>query len=276
MDSLLNIDLISVGIAIAANIILGFVVFYRDRKNTTGRLFLLQTIILSFWSVANYFSYKVTDLVITLWIQRLVLFSAVPNSIVFLFLMHTFPKPRLQMPKRIVWLISFLAVATMLLTLTPFVFSGTVLIPGVVAPQPTVAPGMIIFALVAVLSIPLGIFFLIKKYIQASVGEKNQFRFLLAGVIIMFALIVTFNFIFPTFLQNTRFIPFSAVFTFPFVLLRHIPPPPLQHQSGRHRIRGIYLDGLQLHQYSLCQFGQPDCRQYHPLCRRPYRLGHSH
>jgi len=123
------------------------------------------------------------------------------------------------MPKRIVWLISFLAVATMLLTLTPFVFSGTVLIPGVVAPQPTVAPGMIIFALVAVLSIPLGIFFLIKKYIQASVGEKNQFRFLLAGVIIMFALIVTFNFIFPTFLQNTRFIPFSAVFTFPFVAL---------------------------------------------------------
>jgi signal transduction histidine kinase len=131
--------------------------------------------------------------------------------------MHTFPKPRLQMPKRIVWLISFLAVATMLLTLTPFVFSGTVLIPGVVAPQPTVAPGMIIFALVAVLSIPLGLFFLIKKYIQVSVDEKNQFRFLLVGVIIMFVLIVTFNFIFPTFLQNTRFIPFSAVFTFPFV-----------------------------------------------------------
>ena len=46
MDSLLNIDLISVGIAIAANIILGFVVFYQDRKNTTGRLFLLQTIII--------------------------------------------------------------------------------------------------------------------------------------------------------------------------------------------------------------------------------------
>ena len=217
MYSLFNIDLMTVGIAVAANIILGTVVFLKDTRNATGRLFLLQTLILSLWSVINYFTYKVSNVIFALWLERLVLFFAVPNSIVFLLLMHTFPEEKLLIKKKTFYIIIMSALLVMLLTLSPYIFSGVTVVLGVPAPQPIVAPGIILFALEAVLSIPLGIYFLIKKFSKAQGIQKNQFKFLLIGVTIMFFLITIFNFIFPAFLKNTRFIPLSAVFTLPFV-----------------------------------------------------------
>ena len=207
----------TVGIAVAANIILGTVVFLKDTRNATGRLFLLQTLILSLWSVINYFTYKVSNVIFALWLERLVLFFAVPNSIVFLLLMHTFPEEKLLIKKKTFYIIIMSALLVMLLTLSPYIFSGVTVVLGVPAPQPIVAPGIILFALEAVLSIPLGIYFLIKKFSKAQGIQKNQFKFLLIGVTIMFFLITIFNFIFPAFLKNTRFIPLSAVFTLPFV-----------------------------------------------------------
>jgi len=45
----------------------------------------------------------------------------------------------------------------------------------------------------------------------------NQFQLVGAGAAIMFTLIIGFNFIFPAFLDNPRFIPLGAVFTLPFI-----------------------------------------------------------
>ena len=131
--------------------------------------------------------------------------------------MHTFPEEKLLIKKKTFYIIIMSALLVMLLTLSPYIFSGVTVVLGVPAPQPIVAPGIILFALEAVLSIPLGIYFLIKKFSKAQGIQKNQFKFLLIGVTIMFFLITIFNFIFPAFLKNTRFIPLSAVFTLPFV-----------------------------------------------------------
>ena len=217
MYSLLNLDLITVGVAVAANVILGSVVFFKDTKNATGRLFLLQTLILSIWSVVNYFTYKISNITVALWLERSVLFFAVPNSIVFLLLMHTFPAQNIQIKKSSFYLLIISALFVMCLTLSPFVFSAVTIIPGVPAPQPVVAPGIIVFALEAVLSIPLAIYFLVIKFNSADGIQRNQLKFLLIGVTVMFISIVIFDFIFPTFFQNTRFIPLSALFTLPFV-----------------------------------------------------------
>src|SRR5947199_118102 len=116
MNFILNIDILSVGIAVAANIILGVIVFYNDRKSATNILFLLQTIILSVWSIFNYITYH------------------------------------------------------------------------------------------------------IKKYLKANGIDRQQLKYLLWGVIIMFFFILLFNFVFPILFQSSRFIPLSAVFTFPFVI----------------------------------------------------------
>lgn len=218
MNFILNIDILSVGIAIAANLILGSIIFFSDKKNTTAKLFLSQTIILSIWSLLNYLTYQITDLKIAIWMERLVIFFAVPNSITFVFLVYTFPSDKWILDKRKTLLVVMVSLLTMVVTLTPLVFSGVTSYPGIPTPQPIVEPGMILFILVAVLSIPLGIYILVKKYIRAINIEKQQLKYLLVGVFVMFIFIILFNVIFPTIFNSTRFIPLSAVFTFPFVI----------------------------------------------------------
>jgi signal transduction histidine kinase len=219
MNLLNNIDLISVGVAISANIILGTIVFFSDRRNATSILFLLESIVISIWSLLNYFTYQITSLFQALWVERLVLFFAVPMSIVFVLLMYTFPEKKWIASKKTTYFLVIISLLTMFWTLTPYVFNGVEVISDVPTPQPVVMPGIVLFGLVAVGSIPIGIYFLVRKFILSRDIQRTQFKFLLWGVVIMFSLIILFNFIFPAFLQNSRFIPLSAVFTFPFVSL---------------------------------------------------------
>ncbi len=217
-DVFLNLDFLFVGIAVAANVIMGFVIFLNDPKSDTSILFLFQTLILAIWSSANYLCYQFLQPQIALILERLVLFFAVPNSIVFLLLMHTFPEPRMKMKKK--WITALLSLMgiTMLWTLTPYVFSSVTFSAGQV-PQPTVEPGMALFMFTAVLSIPVALWFLVRKYRNSLPSEKPRLKYLLWGVTIMFGLIVIFDVAFPVFLENSRFIPLSAVFTLPFVAL---------------------------------------------------------
>src|SRR5207253_1421118 len=57
----------------------------------------------------------------------------------------------------------------------------------------------------------------IEKRKNAKKEERNQFNYILTGTIVTFALYIVFNFAFPVFLQNVAFIPYGAIFTFPFI-----------------------------------------------------------
>ncbi len=216
-SGLINIDLFSVGLAVAANLLLGFVIFSRAPRSATNLLFFLQTIILSLWSVANYLSYQVTNPDYALLLVRSVMFFAVPNSIIFLFLVHTFPSETLRMSKKVVLSLVLLTGVTMIITLSPLLFSDIKISPDI-APQPVVGPGIVIFMPMAIFSVLIGIYFLIQRYRRAINIEKIQLKYLLCGVFFMFSLILIFDFYFPVVLANTRFIPLSAVFTLPFVI----------------------------------------------------------
>jgi signal transduction histidine kinase len=216
MDILSNFDLLTVGVALAANILIGFAVFFSKKNSATNRLFLIQTLVLAIWSFANYLSYQPHDANIALILVRLVLFFAVPNSVIFLLLMHTFPSEQLNLSRRALISLSVITIIVMCLTLSPILFVG-VQLSDTGAPVPIPGPGLIPFFIVAILSLPLGIFYLIKNLINSHNEVRKQLFFLLIGVVMMFSLIIIFNFIFPALLQNSRFIPLSALFTFPFV-----------------------------------------------------------
>ena len=215
---IVNIDFLSVGVAVAANLILGFVIFFKDSKNATNVLFLLQTFILSVWSVLNYLTYTVTDLHYALLVERLVMFFAIPNSVIFMLLIHTFPNARITLRGKTLFGLIGISLVVMGIALSPLLFSDVKVVPGIITPQPIVGIGMIAFIPVAILSIFIGIYLLIRRYIGSSGNERMQLRFLLIGVVIMFLLIFALNFILPAFFNNTRFIPLSAVFTLPFVI----------------------------------------------------------
>ncbi len=216
MVYLTNTDFVTVGIAIAGNLTLGFVLFFNNRKSATTTLFLLEAVTLSLWSTANYLTYRVTDLNAALWVERFVMFFAVPTSIVFLLLMDAIPGERLRMGKVALWSLVALCGTGMATALSPFLFTSVKVVPGIVTPQPVVGWGMALFVPAAILTIPVGLYLLIRKYVLARGEERIQLEYVMTGVVMMFGFILAFNFILPTVFQDSEFIPLSALFTFPF------------------------------------------------------------
>lgn len=209
-----NFDFLSVGITSAASLILGFITFFKNTSSATGKFFLSFVIANAGWSVFGYLTYQNLDPGTILWFMRLVMFFAVFQSFSFFFFMKSFPEEKFLDRK----LFSILIVPTIIisfLTLSPFLFSGVESGNDLIY-QPIVEPGIILFAIAAIGFVVAGIFVLTKKFIRDS-AYKIQLRYLLAGVLLMFLLILTFNFVFPILLEDARFIPFGAIFTFPFV-----------------------------------------------------------
>ncbi len=211
-----NANLLIAGIAVIANLILGSVVYLENQKSITAKLFFLFTVSDALWSIFNYLSYNFSDPAVSLWLVRSVMFFAVPFANLFFFLMYVFPEEKAKYARWMDVMVATAALA-MILSLSPYTFSGIILSPGS-APQPVISWGIIVFFLGAIVPIVLGLFTLVKKNLSARSENPKPLRFLLAGVLIMFACIIVFNFIFPISLNDTRFISFGALFTFPFVI----------------------------------------------------------
>lgn len=215
---LFNLDLLSVGVVVATTGILGFVVFFNNSRSATNRIFLAFSLVTSAWGVVNYLNYQVGSSIIALWLIRLVLFFATWQAFCLFYLFYAFPSDTLKLPKLHRIVLIPLVAFTSLLTLTPLVLKKVeeMTVDGRVSKIAN-GPGIILFGLVSVGLVISGIVYIIKKILKANFQEKKPLRLVLAGTFLTFALIIAFNFIFPAFLSDARFIPYGAVFTFPFI-----------------------------------------------------------
>jgi len=216
MLSILNFQILIIGIVILANIVLGTIIFFHNRRSVTGLLFLLFTLVSSLWGIFNYLSYYLLNTFWLLWNMRLVMFFAIYQAFLFFLLIFVFPKREVKFPKYIVFGLFPLVYIVSLLTLTPYLFSGVRIVEG--SPQPVVEPGIIFFALTAVSLVASGIFMMVGKLKMADPKTKSQFQILLIGLMLMFLTIILFNFIFPIIFNITSFIPIGAVFVSPFII----------------------------------------------------------
>src|SRR3989344_1644145 len=238
MFSSLRLDFLSFGIAVAASVILGFIVFFRDRKSATNILFLLFTVISSIWGILNYLVYQISNPMVSLWIVRLVMFFAIYQAFTFFLLMYIFPRKTFDLKRKWFYYIFPVVVLVSLITLTPIVFSGVVVNPGE-APSPVPAPGIVLFASVAISSVIAGIVMMIKRARGSDIKVRAQFRIMTFGVILMFSSIIIFNFIFVTLFNNSGFIPFSGVFILPFVAFTF-------YAVAKHELLDIKIIGTEI------------------------------
>lgn len=220
-SSLGNLDLFSVGLAIAGIGILGFMVLFSNRKSVTNWTFLFLAISVVIYSTANYLSYKFNVSTLSLLFLRLTIFSAVWFAFFIFQLLYVFPREQIIFPRWYKFTILPTTIVVSFLTLTPFVFNsiqnfgGADVVPIV---QPNL-PGIILFGLVAVGLDVAGIAMLIKKTLAAVIPiEKKQFSTVLIGAAITLTLLIVFNFILPIFFHIQRFIPYAAVCIFPFIV----------------------------------------------------------
>lgn len=217
-DFLQNLDLLSVGVAIAASFILGFTVFIHNRKSLTSRAFLFFVLVSSAWGIVNYLWYKFQDPLYTLSVLRMVMFFAIWQAYSFFLLVYVFPADDVILPKWIKYFISPIVVIVSFLTLlTPLVFKGVSRVANSEVSTALPGPGIPLFALTAVGLVLVGIVLMTRRAIRAGNETKHQFRYFLVGMIAMFVLIIGFNFVLPVAFQKTSFIPLGALFIFPFV-----------------------------------------------------------
>lgn len=220
LNNLKNLDLLSVGIAVAATGILGFVVFFNNRKSITNKTFLLFSLATLFWGTFNYL-YQVNYIGLinlSFWLLKWSIFFAVWVAFFLFQLLYVFPKEKMEFSKLYKFFLVPLVSATSILALTPLVFYEIkeLSLTGHIS-KINNGPGIFIFGIVAVGLVVVGVSLFIKKIIKATKTERNQFKHVLIGFSIMFSLIIVFNFIFPAFLDNPRFTSWGAVFILPFI-----------------------------------------------------------
>ena len=212
-----NVDLLFVGIVIAASLILGFVVYFQNLKSYTSKSLLIFTIVSSCWGIVNYLFYKSSNPVITLWLVRLVMFFAVWQAFTFFQLTSVFPSTDKKYPP---WLMLYVlppAIIISALTFTPLIFNGIILSGAEGVPIASQGPALPVFGFFSVGLIIAGISLLVRRVCNTKRAERKPFYFFVTGMVLMFALIICFNFVLPVFFYIERFIPLGAVFIFPFI-----------------------------------------------------------
>lgn len=210
-------DLFGLGLVLASNLVLGFIVFYGKPKSLTSKLFLLLTLSISLYSVCTYLINHIANIVSFLWVLRFTMFSAVLFATSFFLLALNFPSDTWLSTKKQLYGISTLSVITLILTLTPTVFQSASLAQGASLPSPHTGWGIILFGFTVFVYDIGGLWMIIKRSMKSTGIEKIQQRYLLVGFLITICSILIFSFILPVVFNNTFFVPISVFFTLPFV-----------------------------------------------------------
>lgn len=214
---LINLDLLSVGIAVAAIGILGFVIFFNRPRSITSKSFLLFALLTIIWGISNYFNYQIRSADLALWVLRAHLFISTWHAFSFFLLSYVFPKEEAHFSKVFRFFILPLVIFTSLVVLTPLGFSKISALPSPGEAASTErGQGIVLFAGLAVFLIIAGTFLLSKKTLQSAETEKTQFKLILFGALTTFLLIIVFNLVLPLAFNELRFIPLGAVFILPF------------------------------------------------------------
>jgi signal transduction histidine kinase len=215
--SIVNLDLLSVGVTVAAIALLGFIVYISNTKSYTNISFLLFCGVTMLWSFFNYISYQTKDPEVYLHLWKIVILLGFWHSFSFFNFLYIFPKEKVIFP---FWykliLVPYIVVFSLWAGIGNLVFSSISMVNGV--PTPTVEKGILSFLIIVVLLIISSFVFLIRRIIKAKKGDKKPYALILAGAIITFALLFTFNLVLPAVFEITRFIPLGAITIFPFSL----------------------------------------------------------
>ncbi|MBI2462672.1 MAG: hypothetical protein HYV65_00270 [Candidatus Spechtbacteria bacterium] len=207
-----DVTFISAFIAVAASIFLGALIYFKGDSGPSRRFFVLSTIALVLWTIANYFSLQPSPYML-IW-ARIVLMVAVFLQLMFFFLVQVFPDEELKMPKFAHAGIWILSIVTIIATQTPFVFkyidANGAPIPGSLIP---------LFGITILLLFILGGRQLILKLKIATGLRRAQMVYVATGYFLMFALLILTQFVATALLHITFFIKFGPIFTLPFLIL---------------------------------------------------------
>lgn len=235
-----NLDLLFVAIAAVGILVLGFSVYFNNRKSATNRSFFLFSIFASLWSIFNYLYSQFNTPFLVLWLLRFHAFFAVFYTFLLFNLFFVFPKDKIVFPKSYKFVLVPIVFGVAILTLTPLVFSDIVDFSseGKVISVDN-GPAIFIFGGLVIALVISGFLTVITRRAKTPSDDRHKFSLVVIGGLFTFVLHIVFNFIFPTFLKNSDFVSFGAVFVLPFVVFS-------SYAIIRHKLFNIKIIGVSL------------------------------
>lgn len=207
-------DLAYTLIAALSLFFIGIIVYFHDRKSSSNVLFFLISLSTLFWALANFGSLKAEPQTILFWI-RMVLFFAVPHSVLLFLFIYNFPKKKFVIKKSFFGAILAVMALTMAAAASPWVFSKIEISQGRIIPIP--GPLMPFLALVILSSLAASGILMVKKYREAEKDDKIRWRIMLIGVFLSYFLLILTNFLDVIVLRNTFFVIFGPLFMLPAI-----------------------------------------------------------
>lgn len=202
-------------VTVVVNGLLALAVYKNNPKNATGRVFGGLSIVTILWLVDVFLSVTPAFIQYSLLWVRLSVFFATLQIMLFYILAGTLPYAKLQMKKRTFRYLLFITAVVMAITLSPLAFARVDITNGNVQAVP--GPGIAIFGLFAV-SLSFGaIYLLLKKLQQATGYMKDQYKYVVIGLISMLGLLI-FTILIPVvFFKNSQFVVFAPLYTIIFL-----------------------------------------------------------
>lgn len=185
------IEKVITGLAVLVNLLLGFLIWTRNRRSSTGILFFLFTISLAGASFANFYSLNSSSDLSTLFWIRMVMFFAGPMGTVFYLFVVAFPNDKIKIRKDWFWFVIFFSIVMSIMALSPLLFSGITHKNGSIQPLPGKGIGIYILGMVSFLI--LGMVILSRKFFSGDRVLKQRVKYMVIGLALTLGCILFFN-----------------------------------------------------------------------------------
>ncbi len=194
-----------------ANLLLGFIVYKRNSKSITHKVFGFLTLDISLWAILNYLSLVAVDpSIIILWIRAVMVSVAIMFPAIYV-LARVFPYKEAKLSSLEIVSIVISTIFTSVLSVTPLVFDHVQLLPSGTTPVPGVA--IPLFGLHVIIYLLLTVITLFIKRSKAEKVYKPQIKLMLIGLGLTFILSFLTTFIFVVILHNSNFVIFGPAYT---------------------------------------------------------------
>lgn len=212
-------------VAVVLNLVLAMFVYAKNKNSATNRLFVALVISLVSFLLINYMSLHPAVLGQLTWI-RLDLFAASYMFLLSYITFIVFPAAHFKKPSPFRRFVIIYSVIVSFLVLTPLVFSHLDTTGGGANPVP--APGIVLFVVQQIGLLVLIAFTLRRRFKHAKGKEREQFKYIIFGLIATFGSILFFNLVMVqvfkitslVFVSNISSIFFTGAFAYAIVWQR--------------------------------------------------------
>ncbi len=200
---------------VAINSFLATVVFKSNRKNATNQIFGILSVVTTLWLVDVYLSVSPTFINEGLLWVRMSIFLASAQILFFYLLAHTLPHQELQLKGKPLYLLVAGTLVVMATAISPFAFTGVNIINSRVEAIP--GPGLPLFVLFAISLSFAAIYKLFNKLRNASGHERNQYSYVVVGLVMMLGLLIFTVLIPVAVFKNSQFVSLAPLYTIIFL-----------------------------------------------------------